>query len=273
MSLIRSGIRSAVLRWAPTLGNSYRLLRDRRAAARPAVRTAYGFTFVGDESMVNGTFERDEIETFVKHLENVSVCVDIGANIGLYTCIAASCRKHVLAVEPLPRNLDLLYRNVLDNNFDNVEVFPLGLSSNSGIQRIFGTGTCASLLEGWAGTSKHSYKLIPTSQLDLILNNRFDDASMLIKMDVEGLELEVLRGAEQTLKRNHRPTWLVEIALSEHFPGGLNGKFCETFQMFYRHGYQARIADAEGRIVQPKDVERWAQQGYVEYGSHNYLFT
>jgi hypothetical protein len=135
-----------------------------------------------------------------------------------------------------------------------------------------GDGQNASLVQGWSGSLRNSYKLVAVSKLDLILNRRFDGLSLLIKMDVEGFEMEVLKGAEQTLGMSPRPTWMVEICLTEGFPGGRNDTFCETFETFLRRGYKARIADGEQRVVEQADVLRWARQGHVDFGSHNYLF-
>jgi hypothetical protein len=110
------------------------------------------------------------------------------------------------------------------------------------------------------------------STLDHLLNGRFDNVPLLIKMDVEGFELQVLKGAKHILEMSPKPTWLVEIVLNEHFPGGRNDRFCETFEVFFSHGYEARVADEEQRHVLMSDVESWARQGRVGFGSHNYLF-
>lgn len=272
MSAIRSAVRSVVLRCAPGLAHIYRLMRDKRAALAPAVQTSFGFTLAGNKRLANGRHEEAEIGVFFDLIDRASVCVDIGANIGLYTCIAASRGKHVLAVEPLARNLELLYRNIEDNNLTEVEVFPLGLSNRIGVARIYGFGMAASLVQGWEGALRNSYKLVAVSELDLILSSRFEGLPLVIKMDVEGFELEVLKGAEQTLWRSPRPKWMVEIWLAEHFPGSRNDKFCETFETFLRRGYKARIADGKQRAVEEADVLRWARQGHVDFGSHNYLF-
>jgi FkbM family methyltransferase len=222
--------------------------------------------------MVSGGFEPAETAVFLSRLEKASVCVDIGANIGLYTCLAASRGKHVLAFEPMMRNLEFLYRNIEANSFRDVEVFPLGLSRRVGIERIYGSGTGASLVAGWAGASRSSFKLVPVNTLDSILGCRFDGVPLLVKMDVEGFELEVLRGADHILSLKPRPTWLVEITLDENHPTGLNEKFRETFELFACYGYEARVADASQRTVELADVSRWIEKGHIDFGSHNFLF-
>ena len=247
-------------------------MRDERAALAPPLPTPFGFTLAGNVSMAAGAFETDEIEIFLKRLQNATACIDIGANIGLYTCLAAAQGKHVIAVEPLPLNLAVLYRNLLCNEFHDVEVFPLGLSGKAGIKRLFGGNTGASFLPGWGGASDRRHELVPVSTLDLIVNSRFNGHPILIKIDVEGFEYDVLGGAEHTLGLSPRPAWLVEICLNQNFQSGLNDKFHDTFEIFWRRGYEARTANREERLIHPSDVSRWVKQGHVDFGTHNYLF-
>jgi FkbM family methyltransferase len=271
--MIRSSAKRVVDSWIPNLGHTYRQFREYRASLAPAAQTPFGFKFAGNSSMVSGDFERGEIDLFVHHLQRASICIDIGANIGLYSCLAASYGKHVVAIEPLAANLNLLYRNLVSNDFLDVEVFPVGLSSKSGMKLLFGSGTGASFVQGWAGVSDRFYSVVPVTTLDVIINTRFDNQELLIKMDVEGFENEVLKGAEHILSLNPKPCWLVEICLNDNFPQGLNDRFYETFEVFWRHGYQANIANGDQRSVQPDDVARWVKQGRVDFGSHNYLFS
>ncbi|MBI3704987.1 MAG: FkbM family methyltransferase [Rhizobiales bacterium] len=272
MGPLRRAARHIIDSWLPGVGRAYRSMRDERAALAPPVPTPFGFKLAGNVSMAAGAFETDETEIFLKHLQRASTCIDIGANIGLYTCLAAARGKHVIAVEPLAVNLAALYRNLLCNDFHDVEVFPLGLSGKAGIKRLFGGNTGASFLPGWAGASDRRHELVPVSTLDVIVNSRFNGQPILIKIDVEGFEYEVLNGAEHTLALSPRPAWLVEICLRENFPGGLNDKFHNTFEMFWRRGYEARTANREERPIHPSDVNRWVKQGYADFGSYNYLF-
>jgi FkbM family methyltransferase len=271
--MISPTVRSAVLSHTPGLAHLYRLMRDKFAAVAPSVTTPYGFKFSGDRSMANPAYEKEEIEIFLQNLNRAAICMDIGANVGLYTCLAASVGKPVIAVEPLPRNLALLRRNLAVNDFRDVEVLPVGLSNEVGTRRLFGTGGCASFQEGWAGSSTKRFQSVRVATLDSIVTGLRDHGPMLIKMDVEGFELEVLSGAMKTLNMMPRPTWLVEICLDEGcVVGGRNSKFAETFDVFWQAGYQARTPDSEQRVIRREDLRRWVTQGHVDFGTRNYIF-
>ena len=265
--MLRVTVRDWVDCRLPSLARYYRRLRDGKPTALP-----FEFKFKGSPRTPSGASERETIAVFLQYLEACATCIDIGANVGAYSCLARSHGKHVLAFEPLVDNLSYLYDNLLSNDFLDVEVFPLGLSDTGGLRRLYGSGLNASVLRGWAGTRGDRFVVVPTGTLDNILGTRFDGVSLMIKLDVEGFEWQVLRGAEATLSRIPRPSWMVEILLTEQFPGGVNGKFYETFEIFWKHGYSARTADRDQRLVCPRDVERWVSAGTRDFGSYNYLF-
>jgi FkbM family methyltransferase len=272
MPTLQSLIKNRIDTWAPEAGRLYRQWRDDCSANSAPIPTPFGFVLAGSSTMAGGVFEQEEIQIFLTYLQGATVCIDIGANVGLYSCLAASQGKHVVAVEPLSRNLISLYNNLESNVFLDVEVYPLGLSNTPGIQRLYGGGTGASFISGWAGASKHYYNVVPVTTLDIIAGSRFNNQHLLIKMDVEGYEDDVLRGAQHILDLTPKPTWLVEISLTEHFPTGINDNFSDIFEKFWQHGYEARTADQAQRVVRVQDVERWVTNRAVDFGSHNYLF-
>ena len=92
-----------------------------------------------------------------------------------------------------------LYRNLTNNLFFDVEVFPLGLASKPSIERLVGSDSGASFIPGWAGVSDKKYEIVPVNALDIVINKRFNGQLLVIKMDVEGYENEVLKGAVNTL--------------------------------------------------------------------------
>jgi FkbM family methyltransferase len=267
-----SRYRKAVDTFAPPLGRSYRLLRD-STNRRRAIQTPYGFSLAGDPSMADGGWEAEEIAVFLELIETHEAVVDIGANIGLYSSLAASRGKRTIAVEPAPRNLTFLYKNLWDNHFTGVEVFPVGLGSEPGLRRIYGYGGIASFVPGWAQAREVQSSLVPLTTLDAVAANRFKGKKLLIKMDVEGFELEVLAGAQKTLDLEPRPQWLVEILLrGEVVPGGISAKFAATFNVFWERGYRCRKLNSARTPVEAADVSRWVSQGYVDEETHDFLF-
>jgi FkbM family methyltransferase len=267
-----SRYRQTIDTFAPPLGRAYRLLRD-AINFRHFVQTKYGFRIAGDSRIAQENWEVDEIEAFLECIETCDVVLDLGANIGFYSCLAASCGKYVVAVEPFPRNLKFLYRNLLENRFNNVEVFPLGLAQHCGIQKIYGFGDMASLIPGWAHARKAQPSLVPTVTLDAIAAGRFKNKKLFVKMDVEGYELEVLRGAIEILDARVKPAWMIEIGLSNDvIPGGINENYAATFDMFWKRGYQCRIIKPSRALVKQDDVSRWVDDGFVSPPNAGFLF-
>ena len=258
----------------PILFSSIRMVRDEwRFRNKKSVLTPFGFQFVGDPSTQKGLFEPEETAIIRSGLEVSDVFVDVGANIGYYTCHARSLGKHVLAFEPMEQNLKFLYKNLDQNGWNDIEVWPLGLSSAPGILDLYGETTGASLIEGWAGCSKKWKRTVPVNTLDNILGTRFLGQNLFIKIDVEGAELKVLEGTKLTLARIPEPTWLVEVCLTENHPDGINPDFEKVFQLFSSYGYETRTADRELKFIGLDDVRNWVKNRQKSFGNHNYLFT
>ncbi len=143
-----------------------------------------------------GKFEIEETAIISKLLARVDLFVDIGANLGYYTCLALQNRKPVVAFEPQQQNLECLFKNLMANGWqDKAEVFPLALGEKPELLTLYGaSGPSASLVKNWAGYSSHFKKVVPVSTLDNILAGRFLGQRLFIKMDVEGAEYRVLKG-------------------------------------------------------------------------------
>lgn len=240
------------------------------------VKTPLGFTLISGlhpayTQMRLGTFERDETAAILQVLPETDVFVDVGANLGYYSLLARQHGKDVVAFEPQPHNLQCLYRNLAANGWqEGTEIFPIALAAEPGVMTLYGaSGPSASLVKDWAGYSPRHQQSVPVSTLDRMLAGRYDGQRLLIKIDVEGAEHGVLLGSVATLGRTPRPAWLVEICLDEYHPGG-NQHFGEIFELFWRHGYTAHLAN--GRAVTPGDVTEWVKAGRTAGEGFNYLF-
>lgn len=230
--------------------------------------TPFGFRFTGPGALQQGLYEPAITELIRDCLRESTVFVDIGANMGYYTCLARHAGLKVLAVEPLLYNLEYLYMNLETNGYLDVEVFPCGLAASPGLAPLYGPGTAASLIRDWAGTSTKK-RIIPLSTLDIIMGDRFAGEKLLIKVDVEGAEYELLKGAGKTLAAFPDAVWMVEIDLSGNHPGGLNPNFLKTFETFWSHGFQACAIDEDCKVVSRNDVEHWIN---ARTGGGNFLF-
>lgn len=226
------------------------------------------------EQMRQGTFEPEETQVILRQLRQSDRFIDVGANLGYYTCLALQQDRPGIAFEPQPQNLACLYNNLQANGWDDrAEVFPVALSEKPGLLSLFGaSGPSASLLPNWAGYSSKHQQTVPVSTLDNVLADRFDGEQLFVKVDVEGAEHQVLKGAVRTLARSPKPSWLMEICLHEFHPEGVNPDFSDIFELFWSHGYRAYTATVAPREVTRDDVRSWVAARASGGGTFNYLF-
>jgi FkbM family methyltransferase len=128
-----------------------------------------------------------------------SVVVDVGAHLGFLTCSAAriAVRGRVIALEPAAENCLLLRHNVELNKLANVEVIDAAVSDSVGTRVFHVTGSSDS--HGFYVhplTPTHREETVATTTVDAVLDGTSAD---LVKIDVEGAEIEVLRGSSRTL--------------------------------------------------------------------------
>ena len=227
------------------------------------------------DQMRNGTFEPNETALIVSMLQHIDRFIDVGANLGYYTCVALQGGRKVMAIEPQPRNLRSLFQNLITNGWEReAEVMPVALADAPGLLTLYGaSGPSASLLQSWAGYSSRYHQTVAVSTLDNLLAGRFDSERLLIKTDVEGAELGVLRGAQAALRRDVRPVWLLEVCLHEFHPEGFNPDFLGVFHQFWDNGYEAYTAEESPRLVPRERVEEWWKARRTDSGTFNYVFA
>jgi len=271
--VIKSLIKSNFERF-PALALFYRNTRDLLDQRHPARPTPWGFSFAGHDAMADGSFEPEETAVVRKLLAEVDVLVNVGANVGYYCCHALSMGKPVIAVEPNTRNLHYLLKNIKNNGWEKqAEVFPVAMGSGADILQMWGGGTGASLVKGWASIPESYVTQVPILSLDRVLGDTLHGKRALILVDIEGAEFMMLQGAKQTLMNEPRPVWLMEISSSEHQPAGMtmNPRFADTFGLFFENGYQAVTADAAAEEITPAMVREVVAGGIV-LNTHNFVF-
>ena len=158
-----------------------------------------------------GLYDYDDMNFLLRYLRAEDSFLDIGANIGVYTLLAAS-KIHsgsIYSFEALPKNYTRLQENIKLNQFKHVKTYELAVSNQ--------TGTVAlNLAEGDSmpfitHTATDKTITVPTDTLDNLLQNQPLANLTLAKMDIEGAEILALKGALSLLKQQRPHVWILEV--------------------------------------------------------------
>lgn len=160
--------------------------------------------------ILGGTYEPEQTRLFREHITAGATVLDVGAHVGYYTVLSAVLagpRGRVVAFEPNPSNHSFLERHVALNRLNNVTVENVAVADTNGTASFaFGTGSGTGRLQSGGDLE------VRTIRLDDFCRERGVQPGF-IKIDVEGAELDVLRGAAETVAAHH-PV----IFLSTHGP-------------------------------------------------------
>ncbi len=274
MKIVYSVLRPVAKRY-PWLAKLYRDFRSGKALIKEAKQTPLGFKLIGNSAMESGHFEKTETEIIQRYLKTTDVFVNIGANIGYYCCIALQQKIRTLAFEPIDLNLKYLYKNISSNGWENdIEVYPIALSNKTGLIEIYGGGTAASLIKGWSNTPEYSRQWVPVSTLDNVIGSRLNGKRCLMLIDVEGAEYELMQGASTFLDMKPKPVWIIEVTVTEHLPEGVgvNPNLLKTFEIFWKHGYQAWTCRQDSRCVEKEEIEKIMETALDTLKTHNFIF-
>lgn len=160
--------------------------------------------------------EREHFSTeFIKNfIEEDDVILEIGANKGYYAFLEAKIAKKgkIYAIEPIQENFSLLAESIKLNSFNNIILFPnLALSDKSG-EKIMYFNTkhnLSSFIQHPIGKCIEERK-ISTLTIDEFIK-RINSYPSFIRMDVEGHEYEIIKGASETLKKSKKLRLFIEI--------------------------------------------------------------
>jgi FkbM family methyltransferase len=242
------------------------------------VRTAVGYVLcaASDYALISSLVETGELEggtrvLIQKLMSPGGTFVDVGANIGMHTLAAAIAMRgqgRIVAFEPLPSTHDLMRKSVWMNGYSAIaETHQAAVSNRSGSQPLFLGAT----------SGHHSlYRLesptvpvpppveVPLVRLDEVLgaNARVD----VIKIDVEGAELEVLESARSLIEGNTGIALIVEFGFSHlQRTGYTTAAWLKPFEEI---GLRYRAIDAaSGQLLD------WPAERLEEVASINLLFA
>ena len=224
-----------------------------------------------DNSMVpkllmDRSIEEYETELFKKAVKEGMVVVDVGANIGYYTLIAARLvgkNGFVYAFEPEPSSYNLLYKNIKENSYTNIVSVRKAISNKEERTKFWFNkfaSPCSSLSE--ANLSEKSRNRFSKKdefiEIDAItLDNFFEKVVKskkidVIKIDVQGAEGLVLEGAEEILKSNNSLKIFTEI-----WPDGLKSLGTDPYELLKKmegYGFEIRLINERRQALEHIEI-------------------
>jgi FkbM family methyltransferase len=192
------------------------------------------------QALADRPFHEKEMVALKSFIAPGDLVADIGANVGAYTKELSALTEEagaVLAFEPVAANFDILQAVIHKAGLRNVRAFPLALGA-----RVEQREIAIPALDGftgyyWARFAKPGEvgEKVEVSTLDVLASQGSMSRIDFIKCDVEGSELEVLRGGLDLL-RTHTPALLIEVSLATSD---------DVFALLKSLGYKAFVYDGE----------------------------
>jgi FkbM family methyltransferase len=202
--------------------------------------------YIGRRILTTGNFEADDLARLHSLVALGDCCIDVGANIGLYALALGRLvgpKGLVLAFEPVARNALLTELNCELNGLSNVQVFRMPLSDVSGksLNATAPEGDSAYTYFSEGAADGHGMR---SRTLDDICEANGIGKVALIKIDVEGAELLVLRGAEALLRSERRPHTIMLEVVDEYLQrfGNSTAELCAWLDA---RGYRPHVADGD----------------------------
>ncbi|MCU0549632.1 MAG: FkbM family methyltransferase [Leptolyngbya sp. Prado105] len=166
-----------------------------------------------DQYLKKKRFEPSMIKLFRAIAENSEVILDIGANIGCTALLFGELAQRVYAFEPSPTTFKFLEKNVLNSGLKNITLQNLGLGAEPSESTL--TFSPSNRAGGFVSNQTqietgHVIEKIVIRPLDDLVQQLNLSIVDFIKIDVEGFEGQVLKGAKQTLA-TYRPIVVLEL--------------------------------------------------------------
>ncbi len=138
-------------------------------------------------------------------IKKQDIVLDVGANVGLFSILASKKTKNkIYSFEPYSLNYKCLVKNLKNNNVYNVIPIPKAVGEKKGIRKLFfnpeKTAGC-SLYKEISDFDMGGYEDVKVISIDEFVKEQKLKRVDIIKADIEGAEMELLKGAEKTIKK------------------------------------------------------------------------
>jgi FkbM family methyltransferase len=208
---------------------------------------------VGRYLKLFGSYEDIEMDYLVQHIAEKATVFDVGSNIGYVTCLAAKRAKlgNVHVFEPIPLNVRMVSLNTEINGLKNVIVNEAAVGSSDNTLVGFSVGN-DSAYSSLAGSDLPDSRRICVKMVSL---NAYCTANGIhrvdvLKIDVEGAEEGVLKGADEILSDPARRPTVIMIELYEPHLKKMGSTVDGVIGLLERFGYRGFVLDRKGRVTE-----------------------
>jgi FkbM family methyltransferase len=212
----------ALCRFAPRRHRVYRLISRLASDRYEIYRVEGGLIYLNLHEhpmmvqMAMGTYEPAKYAMIRRHLRAGMTFIDAGANRGYFTLQAAKLvggTGRVVAIEPAPENYSYLQRSIELNGYTHTRVLPIALGDHDGTAslQILGRSTEHTLAQLDPKYKDLPKVTVPIKTLDSVVAQENLGRVDMVKIDVQEVELEVLRGAVQTLRANPQLVMFLDL--------------------------------------------------------------
>jgi len=156
--------------------------------------------YIQQKILLEGLYEPELVRWLRDNLKNDDVFWDVGANIGAMTLVASRVCYQVIAFEPEPKAREHLVDHLAVNHCDNVSALHLALSDSKGRAKLSYAPKENSGMHSLCRDHGFGSIDVETIQADELLEEGQIPVPNVMKIDVEGAEMMVFRGAEKLLK-------------------------------------------------------------------------
>ncbi len=163
-----------------------------------------------------GRYEVSKHKAIAAFLKEKSTFIDVGANKGDFSLLAAKIVGHegtIFSIEPEPSNCEWIRKSIALNRYPNIQLHQMALSDHDGLAQLYlgENSGFHTLISGLRKRDRGSIP-VPVRTLDHLLEEvGFNQPVHMVKIDVEGAEMQVLKGATGTLSHNDDLTILMDI--------------------------------------------------------------
>ncbi len=175
---------------------------------------------ISKELIDHGIREKPSVDYIKTILRPDMTVLDLGANIGYYALFEANKVNYVHAIEPVKYNFNLLAKNIELNNYSNISAYQLAIGGNNGTTKIYTSKRC-----NWAtivpeeqrfgkyidrfNRFKKGVEEVPIYTLDKFVEKYAIKQVDMLRMDVEGAEIDIIEGGLNTIESMSKNSYLV----------------------------------------------------------------